>query len=94
MQETAWPIVVHCSAGIGRTGVFMLLDMSLALLEAGEVADPVMLNHYAYSEVCVAKVVCRSKYAFLSSDLARSNNDSTSATRTFPESCPLRACTQ
>eukprot|EP00041_Stephanoeca_diplocostata_P005114 m.56513 g.56513 ORF g.56513 m.56513 type:complete len:83 (-) comp15583_c0_seq3:1716-1964(-) len=42
MQETAWPIVVHCSAGIGRTGVFMLLDMSLALLEAGEVADPVM----------------------------------------------------
>lgn len=42
-QDTAWPIVVHCSAGIGRTGVCMLIDMSLAQLEAGELTDPVVL---------------------------------------------------
>ncbi|XP_050530528.1 tyrosine-protein phosphatase non-receptor type 4 [Daktulosphaira vitifoliae] len=34
------PIVVHCSAGIGRTGVIILLETALCLLEAGQPVYP------------------------------------------------------
>lgn len=34
------PIIVHCSAGIGRTGVLILMDTALALMEANEPIYP------------------------------------------------------
>lgn len=34
------PIIVHCSAGIGRTGVLILMDTALALMEAKEPIYP------------------------------------------------------
>lgn len=34
------PIVVHCSAGIGRTGVLILMDTALALIDAKEPVYP------------------------------------------------------
>lgn len=34
------PIVVHCSAGIGRTGVLILMDTALALMDAKEPVYP------------------------------------------------------
>jgi protein tyrosine phosphatase len=37
--QAPWPLVVHCSAGIGRTGVVMALEIALAQLEAGELID-------------------------------------------------------
>lgn len=33
------PVVAHCSAGIGRTGVLIMTDVALAKLEAGELPD-------------------------------------------------------
>ena len=36
-------ILVHCSAGIGRTGAFILLDAALHWLDAGMAVDPIQL---------------------------------------------------
>lgn len=34
------PIIVHCSAGIGRTGVLILMDTAMGLMEAKEPVYP------------------------------------------------------
>lgn len=39
-QESSVPIVVHCSAGIGRTGVLVLMETAMCLIEAGEPVYP------------------------------------------------------
>ena len=33
------PLVIHCSAGIGRSGTYLLLDVSLNLIEASKSLD-------------------------------------------------------
>lgn len=34
------PVIIHCSAGIGRTGVIILLETALCLIEAGQPVYP------------------------------------------------------
>jgi len=36
------PILVHCSAGIGRTGVFLLIDMTLSHISKSLSSDPLI----------------------------------------------------
>lgn len=39
------PLLVHCSAGIGRSGVVVLLELGLALLQQNQTVDlPAILN--------------------------------------------------
>lgn len=50
-RNQANPIIVHCSAGVGRTGTFIALDHLLSMLEAGQ------LDHLAAYEDPIAMIV-------------------------------------
>lgn len=39
-QDTTVPVIVHCSAGIGRTGVLILMETAMCLIEANEPVYP------------------------------------------------------
>ncbi len=43
-QASIYPTVVHCSAGIGRTGVLILMETALYLIEANQPVYPLDLT--------------------------------------------------
>ncbi len=43
-QGSLCPTVVHCSAGIGRTGVLILMETALCLVEANQPVYPLDLT--------------------------------------------------
>lgn len=54
-------MIVHCSAGIGRTGVLILMDTALALMEAREPVYPLdIVRTMRDQRACmVQNVVCK-----------------------------------
>ena len=39
-RQPGKPILVHCSAGLGRSGVFVIVDASIQKLDAGLIPNP------------------------------------------------------
>ncbi|XP_063078995.1 tyrosine-protein phosphatase non-receptor type 14-like [Engraulis encrasicolus] len=63
-QPSRPPLVVHCSAGIGRTGVVMLSELMISCLEHNErVEVPVMLHTLRYQRMLLVQTA--SQYQFV-----------------------------
>ena len=41
-------LLVHCSAGVGRSGVVVLMDMLMAKVDCGDVSKIIMDTYMAY----------------------------------------------
>ncbi|KAH0622705.1 hypothetical protein JD844_025239 [Phrynosoma platyrhinos] len=59
------PIVVHCSAGVGRTGVVILTELMIGCLEHNEKVDvPVMLQHLREQRMFMIQTIAQYKFVY------------------------------
>ncbi|OXB65325.1 hypothetical protein ASZ78_002517 [Callipepla squamata] len=59
------PIVVHCSAGVGRTGVVILTELMIGCLEHNEKVDvPVMLRHLREQRMFMIQTIAQYKFVY------------------------------
>lgn len=59
------PIVVHCSAGVGRTGVVILTELMVGCLEHNEKVDvPVMLRHLREQRMFMIQTIAQYKFVY------------------------------
>ncbi|XP_062980114.1 tyrosine-protein phosphatase non-receptor type 14 [Elgaria multicarinata webbii] len=59
------PIVVHCSAGVGRTGVVILTELMIGCLEHNEKVDvPVMLQQLRGQRMFMVQTIAQYKFVY------------------------------
>ncbi|XP_067421070.1 tyrosine-protein phosphatase non-receptor type 14 [Emydura macquarii macquarii] len=59
------PIVVHCSAGVGRTGVVILTELMIGCLEHNEKVDvPVMLRYLREQRMFMIQTIAQYKFVY------------------------------
>ncbi|XP_009866617.1 PREDICTED: tyrosine-protein phosphatase non-receptor type 14, partial [Apaloderma vittatum] len=59
------PIVVHCSAGVGRTGVVILTELMIGCLEHNEKVDvPVMLRHLREQRMFMIQTIAQYQFVY------------------------------
>ncbi|XP_067099943.1 tyrosine-protein phosphatase non-receptor type 21 isoform X1 [Osmerus mordax] len=63
-KNTTLPVLVHCSAGVGRTGVVILSEIMIACLEHNEMHDvPTALNMLRQQRMMMVQTI--SQYTFI-----------------------------
>ncbi|XP_067119789.1 tyrosine-protein phosphatase non-receptor type 21 [Centruroides vittatus] len=64
-RRTNSPIVVHCSAGVGRTGVVILCDIMLFALDHNEVIDmPKVLTELRLQRMLTVQTIAQYKFVY------------------------------
>ncbi|XP_054826850.1 tyrosine-protein phosphatase non-receptor type 21 isoform X2 [Eublepharis macularius] len=59
------PLLVHCSAGVGRTGVVILSEVMIACLEHNEALDvPRMLNMLRHQRMMMVQTLCQYTFVY------------------------------
>lgn len=68
------PTVVHCSAGIGRTGVLILMETAMCLIEANEPVYPLDLTRDMRDQRAML-IQTSSQYKFVCEAILKVYND-------------------
>ncbi|KAL4594056.1 tyrosine-protein phosphatase non-receptor type 14-like [Arapaima gigas] len=59
------PIVVHCSAGVGRTGVVILTELMVSCVEHNEKVDvPMMLARLRQQRMLMVQTISQYKFVY------------------------------
>ncbi|XP_030069602.1 tyrosine-protein phosphatase non-receptor type 21 [Microcaecilia unicolor] len=59
------PVIVHCSAGVGRTGVIILSEIMIACLEHNEILDiPRVLDILRQQRMMTVQIICQYTFVY------------------------------